>query len=164
LHGKSALLVIFVFVAIKKHHLDWLTKANLTFKQSHNTTLIYFTTTDNWWKIQNETSYLTKRDSSQLYKIQSGLAYKFKHFISDFGIQYFHRPHINYTSLDTTIPNEPINYQKPSYNAFNTFIDIGWHMTLNKLPSYITLGTYYHFLTQGYYENCRLNLKFGIDF
>jgi hypothetical protein len=145
-----------------QHNLGWLTEADITFHEGRNETNVFSVTTDGW-KTVKKVPILLRRHADQLYMVQSNLAYKFKHLVSDLGVRYFHIPGIKYSLLDTTIITQP-PMPWPALELFDAFSDIGWIMHLYKLPSYVTLGAHYQILKHDYLEAWGINLKFGVDF
>lgn len=88
-----------------KHHLDCLTEVDVLFHAPYT------------WRWGGST-YHSKDHAS--YKIQSALAYRFKHFVSDLGWR--------------------CDGHNQYWNAGTLFADVGWLMRCGKFPSYLTLG------------------------
>jgi len=141
-----------------KHHIDWLTEADVTFRRGFNDTWVTINWTDN-----SSTLVPIRIHANRMYRVRSDIAYKFKHFISDFGVQYLNIPEeecslINQppTSMDTVI--------SPSQEMWDVFLDIGWEMQLAKLPSYVTIGVHYGIGEANTPEYWDINVKVGTQF
>lgn len=152
-----------VFVRIcgtPRHHVDWLTEADVTFQECRKG---IGTLTS--WDYRTIKPIPIKIQATQLYKIRSGIAYKFRHFISDIGAQYLYTPERKYslTGDALTVNNVTMNYD-PSTHLLDLFADIGWVIGSHEPSPYVVVGT--HMAIAGY-NSCSdwdIHLKLGIDF
>ncbi len=146
-----------------RHKIDWLTEADVTFHEARKAAGILSSTSDGW-KTVTDIPILLKRHAGQMYKIQSGLVSKFKHFVSDIGVQYFITPRIKHSFIDTTLTANPPPIDSAA-SIFNLFYDIGWRMRCGKFPSYVSLGANAIIPNHNdLIDRLNVTVKFGVDF
>lgn len=144
----------------ERHHLDWLIDSNMTFLENRKG--IAWVNNNGIYEPQE-----IKIDSNQLYKISSTLAYNYKRFLSDIGVQLFYMPSLKYSSLKNT----PIKRTLEPKTWWNTlFGDIGLLTHVRKLEAYGTIGgqvtAYEHLLNWDNrpFDSWGINLKLGLIF
>jgi hypothetical protein len=98
-----------------------------------------------------------------MYRVRSDLAYKFKHFISGFGVQYIHIPEAKVSLINPppTPMNTNYNFSQPMWDVF---LDVGWEMQLAKLPSYVTIGVQDGLAGVIVPQYWNINVKLGTQF
>lgn len=141
-----------------KHHIDWLTNADITFWQGTNTK----------WSLTNWTDHSkilvpVKIHANHMYRVRSDLAYKFKHFISGIGVEYLHIPEEKISLINQT-PAEESDAIDARYVTWDISLDIGWEMQLAKLPSYITIGAQDALAGMNTPQYWNINVKLGTQF
>jgi hypothetical protein len=132
------------------HHIDWLTDTNVTFLTSRHAQA---------WK--NNSGYELcpiKIHAHQLYKCQSTIAYQFKNFISDLGIQCFYMPAPHYD-----MANGLTKSLTPSDLWVSFLCDIGVVLPVHQSSLYCSLGAQVTDYNHSF-DMWSANLKCGIRF
>lgn len=143
-----------------RHRLDWLIDSNATFLDNRKGIA---------WVNDNGTyePRQIKIDSNQLYKASTALAYQYRKFLSDFGIQFFYMPSLKYTWGNTASIKRTLE-PKTWWNSL--FCNVGLLTHVRKLESYGTIGaqvtTYEHLLNWNNrpFDSWGVNLKLGLIF
>lgn len=135
----------------KLHHIDWLSDAQITFLAKRHTQA---------WMMKPDGYGLHPINihAHELYKLQSTLAYQFKNFISDFGVQCFYLPAPYY---DTATQSD--RRLEPSDLLVSFLYDLGLVFPRDKASWYCSLGgqvTEYNHS----FDMWSANLKTGVRF
>ncbi len=145
-----------------KHHIDWLTNADITFWQGFNGTGVLT------WANNSKTFVPVKIHANHMYRVRSDLAYKFKHFIGGIGVQYINIPEEKISLINQPEPHiDEIRIDaitNPSQHLWDISLDIGWEMQLAKLPSYITIGVQDALAGMNTPQYWNINVKLGTQF
>lgn len=141
-----------------KHHIDWLTTADITFWRGVNKTWVFHDWTNNSKILEP-----IRIHANQMYRIRSDLAYKFKHFISNIGVQYLYIPEEK-ISLINQLSTPEKSESDFNQRMWDVFIEIGWEMQLAELPSYITIGTQSRAAAGNVPSSWNINVKIGTQF
>lgn len=147
-----------------KHHIDWHLGADITFWRGINGTgVITNWTNDSGTLVPTATSVPVRIHANRMYRVQSDLSYKFKHFISDLGTQYLHIPEEKFSLINP--PPTPVNTNYNfSQQMLDVFLDVGMEMQLAKLPSYVTIGVQSRIAGTNVPPYLNINVKLGTQF
>jgi hypothetical protein len=138
----------------KLHHIDWLSDAQITFLTKRHAHA--WMMTPDGYQLCPITIH-----AHELYKLQSTLAYQFKNFISDVGVQCFYMPAPYYDNYDTATQYD--RRLESSDLSVSLLCDVGAVFPCNKASWYCSLGAQLTEYNHSF-DMWSANLKTGVRF